>query len=404
MKKAIVLGGTVPHIALIEKLKIRGYHVVLIDYLNNPPAKNYANEFIQESTLEQEKVLEIARNICAQLVISTCVDQANATACYVAEQLGLPHPYSYDTALNVTQKHRMKEIMKRSGIPTSDFIVLEDDSNVFRLPINFPVVVKPVDCNSSKGVHRADNLLELNEYIKEAFSLSRERKVVVEEFVSGKEVQIDCCVTGNKMKIVMTREKTKLCGSSDAVLQSTGSLVPAQISEEAIWKLKKAANMIVKCYKLENTPFFIQAIVDGDSVNILEFAPRVGGGLSYRLIEIATGFDVVNAAIDSFEEKQIQLYCYEVDGYYATNLIYVEPSVFGHFHGVNKALEKGLIEEFLCFKSLGTEIGRELVSGNRAGAYILKGSSITEIENNKQLVNDIIHAVDCDGKPIAIRT
>src|SRR5690554_5176276 len=121
MKKAIVLGGTVPHIALIERLKMRGYYTVLVDYLSDPPAKEYADEHIQESTLDPRIVLEIARNIETDLVISACIDQANAIACYVAERLNLPHPYSYDTALDVTQKHRMKSIMEQAGIPTSDF-------------------------------------------------------------------------------------------------------------------------------------------------------------------------------------------------------------------------------------------------------------------------------------------
>ena len=32
-KKAIVLGGTAPHAMLINKLKKRGYYVILVDYL-----------------------------------------------------------------------------------------------------------------------------------------------------------------------------------------------------------------------------------------------------------------------------------------------------------------------------------------------------------------------------------
>lgn len=400
MKKAIVLGGTVPHIALIERLKMRGYYTVLVDYLSNPPAKEYADEHIQESTLDPRIVLEIARNIETDLVISACIDQANAIACYVAERLNLPHPYSYDTALDVTQKHRMKSIMEQAGIPTSDFIVLDSDSTISKLPISYPVVVKPVDCNSSKGVHRADSLMEVNNYIKRAFSLSRERKVIVEKFVSGKEVQIDCCVADNQTKVIMTREKIKHDVDSNEVLQSSGSLVPAQISIEAVKGIKEIAIKIANAFKLRNTPFFIQAIVDGSNISVLEFAPRIGGGLSYRLIEQATGFDILNAVIDSFEGKTIRLCYNKPDTYYATHLIYIEPSIFGRFSGVDAAKEKGLIEEFYYLKASGTEIGKELVSGNRVGAYILKGSSIEEIIEKKQDANSIIKVLDIDGNVV----
>ena len=111
-----MLGGTSPHIALIENLKDRGYYTVLVDYYENPPAKKVADEHIRESTLDQDKVLEIAKSINAKLVISACVDQANVTACYVAEKLGLPVPYIYETAMSVTNKGLMKRKMLESGI------------------------------------------------------------------------------------------------------------------------------------------------------------------------------------------------------------------------------------------------------------------------------------------------
>src|SRR5690554_5886296 len=116
---AIVLGGTFPHISLLEKLKERGYYTVLIDYFENPPAKLYADEHVMASTLDKEAVLEISKQKEASLVISAYIDQANVTACYVAEKLNLPHPYSYETSLNVTNKLLMKNLMINNNIPTS---------------------------------------------------------------------------------------------------------------------------------------------------------------------------------------------------------------------------------------------------------------------------------------------
>ena len=52
---ALVLGGTSPHVELINKLKQRGYYVILVDYLNNSPGIAAADQHIQESTLDKEK-------------------------------------------------------------------------------------------------------------------------------------------------------------------------------------------------------------------------------------------------------------------------------------------------------------------------------------------------------------
>jgi formate-dependent phosphoribosylglycinamide formyltransferase (GAR transformylase) len=109
MKKALVLGGTADHYDLIIKLKKRGYKVILIDYHDNPPAKKVADEYIKESILNQKEVLRIAQKKKINLIITACIDQALVTACYVAEKLALPAPFSFKTALMVTNKVLMKK-------------------------------------------------------------------------------------------------------------------------------------------------------------------------------------------------------------------------------------------------------------------------------------------------------
>ena len=168
---AIVLGGTSPHVMLVNKLHERGYYVLLVDYLSNPPAKKVADEHIQASTLDKEQVLSIARERNASLVISTCIDQANSVCCYVAEKLGLSHPYSYETSLYVTNKGLMKARMKEYDVPSSPYILTKSLEDVNWECVTFPCVVKPVDCNSSKGVHRADSIDEAIPFVEEAIRL-----------------------------------------------------------------------------------------------------------------------------------------------------------------------------------------------------------------------------------------
>ena len=69
MKTALVLGGTYPHRALIQKLKDRGYYTILVDYLDHPAAKECADEHLQESTLDMERVCELAKERNAELVV-----------------------------------------------------------------------------------------------------------------------------------------------------------------------------------------------------------------------------------------------------------------------------------------------------------------------------------------------
>ena len=387
---AIVLGGTSPHVTLVNKLKERGYYTVLVDYLTNAPAIAVADEYINESTLDKEKVLEIAKSKNASLVISTCIDHANSTCSYVAEKLGLTKPYDYQTSLNVTNKGLMKNIMKQNSIPTSSYIVVNSVDEIAWEKVSFPAVVKPVDGNSSKGVHRADTKEEVIKYVDEDIKMSRAKQAIVEGFNEGFEIQVDCIAHENGAHVLMTKQKKKIEKGTNIVLQSTGSIIPAMLTEELKKQAEDIANKIAIGFGLKNTPFFYQAIVKKDGISVLEFAPRIGGGLSTYLIKLITGVDILDAAIDSYVNKKIAFNKKENDKIYSTNLIYMNAGTFDHVEGFEQLKEDGTIKEFFVMKEKGTEIDSDMRSGNRVAAFLVEADDIETInETEKEVVNKI---------------
>lgn len=399
MKKpiAIVLGGTDPHVLLVNKLHDRGYYVVLVDYLPNPPAKRVADEHVQVSTLDKEKVLIIAKERGASLVISACIDQANSVCCYVAEKLKLPHPYSYETSLLVTNKGLMKKRMKEFDVPSSSFILTRDVVDVDWNQVSFPCVVKPVDCNSSKGVRRADSIDEAKSFVEAALKLSQTGEAIIEGFCAGNEIQVDCVALDNDTDVVMTRSKVKVFGSNETVLNSYGSIVPAQVSKSVLPKLKQIAVNIAKGFGLRNTPFFYQAIVTGDEVNVLEFAPRVGGGLSYYMIKNFVGFDAVEAVVDSFLGMTIRECFHKLEKVYRTYLLYSKACTYDHIEGLEDLKEKGLIKEFFITKSKGDVIDGDMRSSNRVGSFVVEASSIDELNERVNYCFNRVGVMDEKG-------
>lgn len=396
-KTAIVLGGTVPHIRLVQKLKDRGYRVVLVDYYPNPPAKPFVDKHVQASTLDQEMVLKIAIIHHADLVISACVDQANAVCCYVSEKLGLTRPYSFQTSLDATDKGRMKEKFVLGGIPTARYFVTNKVPKGIGL-LKYPLVVKPVDANSSKGVRRVDTARELNLYSEKALAFSRSGRIIVEEFCKGKEIQIDCLAIGGKAKILMTREKKQLQGKS-IVLNSRGSYVPANLNHELMLSISDIAQKICTSFDLESTPFFIQAKIDCGQVSVLEFAPRIGGGLSTELIRIVTNVDVLDYAIDSYLNKPfVRPIIRDTDKKYVTLLLYMQKGVFDHIEGLEKLEESGSLEYAAILKRKGDVVTGEANSGNRVASVILSASSSIQLESAIARAYSTLRIINNEGR------
>lgn len=403
-KIAIVLGGTNPHITLINNLKGRGYYTILIDYYENPPAKDVADEHLRESTLDQEKVLEIARDRKVDLVISTSIDQANVVACYVGEQLGLPIPYSYETALNVSNKLLMKSIMFEHNIPTAKTYCVDNSEEVEKLNLKYPLVVKPVDCNGSAGVKRVQNNLQLKNGMTEALKISRSTDVIVEEFKEGIEVSVDCFILDGAVDIIMIRQKYKLPENDNFVLQSPGSFSPGFVGDKTVDKLKTIIQNICVAFNLENTPLLIQAILSESEINIIEFAPRVGGGLSYRTILLNTNFDILDATINSFLLiKKKPIYSKPLF-FLMTVIVYAYKGIFSHVVGIEKLIKDEIVQEFNHYKTFGMTIGDDMSTKSRIGAFIVKADTYQIALDKAHLAIEKLKVFNTNGEDIIIRS
>lgn len=381
---AIVLGGTVPHVHLIELLKERGYYTILLDYTPNPPAKDCADEHLPVSTLDNEAVLEVARRRKADLVISTNVDQANVTCCYVAEQLGLYSPYSYETALDVTDKQRMKRIMWDNNIPTSKYMQVASVEEAKSIDLHYPLMVKPADSNSANGVKRAYSIEDLEKYLPEALKFSRNGNAIIEEFVTGKEISAYGVVINGKAKLLMHQERVSVYDGEDQVIKCYASLAPSRISDVAANKAEQILTMIAEAFHLDNTPLFFQGIVNGDEISVIEFAPRVGGGISFQTIKDATGYDIISAALDSYLNIPISVDSWHpMNGKYAVNQIYGTNGVYDKTTGGEAILKDGIVNVLSFYKRKGDIIDSSRASSSRIGVMVV--SDATEVGLRKKI-------------------
>ena len=296
----------------------------------------------------------------------------------------------------------MKKRMKEFDVPSSSFILSSNVVGVDWNQVTFPCVVKPVDCNSSKGVHRADSIDEAKSFVEEALTLSQTGEAIIEGFCAGDEIQVDCVVLDNDADVVMTRSKVKVAGSNDAVLNSYGSIVPAQVSESVLPQLKQIAVNIARGFGLRNTPFFYQAIVTGDEVNVLEFAPRVGGGLSYYMIKNFVGFDAVEAAVDSFLGLPIRVNYHSPKKVYRTCLLYSKPCTFDHIEGFEALKEEGVIKEIFITKNQGEVIDGDMRSTNRIGSFVIEAGSLEELKERTRVCAERIRVLDSSGENMIV--
>ncbi len=398
MKKALVLAGGFPQIALIRELKARGYTVVLADWNEAPVAREYCDIYYRVSTLDVEAIRNVAAAERVDCILTVCTDQALLTVARVSEELGLPCYLDYQTALNVTNKQYMKQVFAAHGIPTARFLVLDEFEPEKLRGFRYPLIVKPVDCNSSKGVKKALCEEELRGFFYEAKALSRTHTAIVEEFIEGPELTADVYVQDGKAILLSCSRSDKIRDNDKFVIFRTVN--PA--GKELAGRVTAVAQQIADAFGLRNTPMLIQLLTDGENVYVIEFSARTGGGVKYLLIREVSGFDVIGAVVDLTEGKRPEVALRPPAHTYLVNeFIYCRPGVFERLEGFDELKSAGVIADYYLFKWKGAEFNTVANSGDRIAGFTLTGDTPEEIREKHRKANAGFRVIGTDGEDLA---
>ena len=400
---AIVLGGIVPHKNLLEKLKKRGYFTILIDYFENPPAAEAADLHLRESAMDKDAVLAAAKKYGAELVLCTCLDQQIGIACQVAEELGLPHPPPYEKALEVTNKEKMKKIMWENGIPTSRYFSVHDVSEVHDAGLHFPIMVKPADSCGSAGIKKVFCPEEVFAAVENALHWSRSHTAVVEEFVEGVEVSVYTFIAEHKAHVLLTSQRFSKLGEDGSCIKCYASIAPAAVSDQVAADMEKLGTRIAEVFGLDNTAMFYQCMVKDGEIKVIEFAPRISGGICFRTIEENTGFDIINAAIDSWIGNPVHMEYHRPQMYNMTQQIHALPCVFDHIEGAKQLKEQGILDTLFLHKTKGAHMGDDKASSARVAAALVRTKDRSALPSLARRVVEGLTVYDENGKDVSVR-
>lgn len=398
MKKAIVLAGGFDQIALIKELKVRDYQVYLIDYYDNPPAKRYADKHYSGSTLNLDYVRKIASEIKPDLICTACTDQALHTAAVVSEGMGLPTYISAETARNVTNKSFMKKVLMDNSIPTSKYYVIQDLNEIDNLDIKFPLIIKPADCNSSKGVKKASTRQELFSYLKDALNYSRTGTAIVEEFKSGKEFSADFYIENGKAKLLSVTESKKI--PDNGAFTIAKSIYPVTTPEQNA-NIERIGQTIANAFNLTQSPMLVQMIEEDGNLYVLEFSARMGGGSKYQLIKELSGVNIMSVYVDLITgnaKSNIKVFPYK--GFAEVDYIYCKNGLFTELIGFEDALKNHIIDYFFQYKMPGSVITQSLTSGDRIGGVLISGKSEEDVQSKRDYFNKLVKVLDSCGNDI----
>ena len=400
-KKVMILAGGNDQIALMEELRryFNGeVEIILVDMSDKVRAIPYADKFLKISTMDKAAVLAAAREERIDYILTACGDQPLSTMAYVATEMGLPTYLSEQDVRDLTNKRFMKDKMVASGIPTAKHIYI-DKSWDGKIPdFEYPLVVKPVDSNGSKGVKKVFTPDDMEKALKEAFQYSLSGDVIIEEFKQGEELSVDVYVEGTTAKLLSITASKKIQENKDSftIIQS---YYPAPTDYEE-GRVLEICQKIADAWHLHDTPLLVQMIQKGDSYNVLEFSARMGGGSKYRLIQVLSGVDIMKVYVEMVMGEKPHVEPSKQYNNAIMSYIYCYPGVYQSVEGLDDLKARKVILEWFIYRGPNSLIEKSNTSSDRAAGFLVVGDTQEEVETKLQIANKTLRVLDSTGKDI----
>jgi D-alanine-D-alanine ligase len=188
-------------------------------------------------------------------------------------------------------KDLFKSVLRDNGIPVTRSVTLRNQDG-FENPFGYPVFVKPARLGSSVGITKARSAEELQAGIELAFR--HDEKVLVEEFVSG--IEVECSVLGNEEPIASIPGEIVAHGDwydYSAKYDEGGMelVIPPRVPQEAIERvqdLSVQAFRVTECEGMARADCFVRD--DGEVlVNELNTIPGFTATSVYAKLFEASG-------------------------------------------------------------------------------------------------------------------
>lgn len=290
-KRILVLGGGQAQIGLIRKAKTLGCYVVVVGIKGDYPGYELADSVHYVDIYDKTAVLDVALSEKVDGTCMVCSDYGLETLGYVCDQLSLPG-ISEKSAVLCADKAEMKSCLKMAGVPTALFTLVHDELEVKEacMELGFPLVLKAVDLQGSKGVYVCEDVESSLGAFNTAMSLSHKKCCLMERFLDGIEFGVQAYV--HKGEVVFIQPHSDLIAKVGQSNIPVGHVMPMQHSSYGLDNdIGETVRKAIKALCLDNCAVNVDLILYDGCPYVIELTGRAGANSLPELTGYYLGLD-----------------------------------------------------------------------------------------------------------------
>lgn len=316
MKKILVLNGTISEVPIIKKAQEMGFYVITTGNMPELPGHQFSDEYICADYSDGKAILELVKEHEVEGIVSCANDFGAITAAYVSEAMGWKGHDSYENTVLMHNKDLFRQYFIKMGfpVPVSEIFTDLNAAENYCKTCQYPVIIKPNDLTGGKGVQKVYDYENAVTALNLAFSMSRKKVILVEEYLEG--IQQSIVVFLVNRKIAVTSSSNVYCMLNPYLVQA--ETYPTTDFELVEDQLKEIILTMAEDLKLVDGVFSFQYFVKDGKPIVIDMMRRCFGNETFLLADMRTGFPFEEAYIRASlgmdcsnlkRDKQTYQYC-----------------------------------------------------------------------------------------------
>jgi biotin carboxylase len=365
-------------VPILFALRDAGFRVAVCGARPDDPGHGLADLSFLMDYSDRELLLRTVESEGIDFLVPGCTDVSYLSCAWVAERLHLPGFDTLETTLTINRKHKFRELCRTQGFPTPRSVLTPSEISKLR----FPILVKPTDSFSGKGIIKVNGPDELSQAIDRAKAVTGTRSLVFEEFVEGKLYSHSAFL--RKGKIVDDFFVREYCTVHPYQVNSSHLCIG--LKPEIVRGVRQWLESFSAVLGLADGLVHTQFISDGSNFHLIEVTRRCPGDLYALLIEKSTGLPYVGmyaaafCGLDHPHRQNIQ-----EARFVSRHTVSVEHDCV--FFASRITIPDARIS-FVPLKKVGEPLRAAPL--DRAGIYFIEHDSVTQM---KEVTPDLKHCV-----------
>lgn len=409
-KKLLVLGGTSASYDLVKIAKSMGIYVIVTDNSTQTSlTKNLADEIVSISTADICGLVDFVKknNIDGAFCGPSEFNIGNLVK--LCKEANLPCYCTPEQWALCSNKKTFKEYCIKNDVPTAqEYTIKSFTDEISDKNVEYPVIVKPVDGCSSKGISICHNRKEVLKAYNLALAESACKHVIIEQYIDngGSIFSFRYILDNGKYYPYLAFDTYIVDPIERKYLISAFTYFPSRHIDTFKNTLDANVRRMFADMGLKNGVAFIQAIPYKGKIYCHEMGYRLSGGMIYKITKSLMGINdmemmirfALGEPIISDEEVQ-RIKTINSNKSIAQLMIPLNCGTIMSIEGLDEIRSLEGVDDFLQYYNVGDTIEKKHLGtlAQHFGRFTLSAQTQDSIINLVNRIQCLLKIVDTEG-------